>query len=400
MNITRRVKYILLNSYSIVYGKLIGRSKKCVLFGSWMGEKFADNSRYLFQYVNNNKESLGLNHVIWATRDSQLCDELTELGYECVLIGTKKSRYWHCKSGIHFICDAQFDTDEFLGDIDSSFSAGAIKIQLWHGNGIKCVPAFGKRSRGIIQIIKDLSTQGLWYVGNYYFLCKSDLDFTFFNLKFGANASSCIDSAYPRTCECLQLFSKEQDVIEYINRFDKRILYLPTFRNNYNNYVHPLNNKRILDYLENNGILWIEKPHSADKNNSTVMSDISSEHVLCLDNTFDINVIYGNIDLLITDYSSAMLDALFYRIPIVYYVPDYDYYCNNDRGFLVEYDSVCITPKVNNTEELVLMIQKTISEFEYGEEAEMIRKQFWKHDKWSYSEIWESIQNKIGEDKK
>ena len=391
MSVLKRLENLFLNVFAFVYGKMIGRTRRCVLFGAWMGKKFADNSRYLYQYLHEHKEKLGIDHVIWATRNPMVYNMLKGMNYECVLIGTTDARYWHCKCGIHFLCDAQFDTNDFPGDIDSSFSAGAKKVQLWHGNGIKCVPGGGGGQSSFIRTLRNLTTQGGWYVGNYRFLCKSDMDFHFFKEKFGASKKVCIDSAYPRTCECLRHIPGEMEIMKQISEFKKCIAYLPTFRKDYQNYIHPLSDPSIVEFLEKNNCLWIEKPHAADKHGHTIIRGLKSNHVLILDSTFDINVLLRQISLLITDYSSVMLDALFYRKPVLYYVPDYDYYIKNDRGFLIDYDSVCITQKVFDTKELLEMIKKTIVSFSYDDKMERMRKQFWKHDDWSYPEIWNSI---------
>lgn len=48
------------------------RNKRIVLVGAWMGTKFADNSRYLYQYLFANKKKLGLKKVIWITRNKDV----------------------------------------------------------------------------------------------------------------------------------------------------------------------------------------------------------------------------------------------------------------------------------------------------------------------------------------
>ncbi len=55
-----------------------------------MGEKFADNSRFLFQYLHQEKQELLLKRVIWVTRNKNLKDELSEMGYEVYLCGSLK----------------------------------------------------------------------------------------------------------------------------------------------------------------------------------------------------------------------------------------------------------------------------------------------------------------------
>jgi hypothetical protein len=71
------------------------RDKAIVLMGAWFGNRFADNSRYLFQYLSENKEKLGLKHVVWVTRSEMLQKELEEMGYEAYMMDSDESLYYH-----------------------------------------------------------------------------------------------------------------------------------------------------------------------------------------------------------------------------------------------------------------------------------------------------------------
>ena len=58
------------------------RDPSIVLFGAWFGERFADNSRNLYQYLFTNKEQYGLSHVVWVTRSADIMKEMLNMGYE------------------------------------------------------------------------------------------------------------------------------------------------------------------------------------------------------------------------------------------------------------------------------------------------------------------------------
>ena len=55
------------------------RDMQTVLFGAWFGEKFSDNPRFLFQYLSENRSALGLNRVVWVTRDEAVCETIREM---------------------------------------------------------------------------------------------------------------------------------------------------------------------------------------------------------------------------------------------------------------------------------------------------------------------------------
>jgi len=56
--IISRLKNASVNLAVCVYGLFFKRDNKIILVGAWMGEKFADNSRFLFQYLTSHKEAL------------------------------------------------------------------------------------------------------------------------------------------------------------------------------------------------------------------------------------------------------------------------------------------------------------------------------------------------------
>lgn len=392
--VLKKIAIVLANGFVFFIGLILLKSKKYIIIGSWMGSRYADNSRFLFEYLSKNKKHLKIKKIIWATRSKIICDGLKKDGFDAVLIGTLASFYYHCKSKVHIICNTATSNKKFKSDIDCYLSSGAIKIQLWHGNGIKCVPGADFENNKFLLSLKVISTPGLWHPQKMLFLCKSDLDAGFFEKKFGISESNCIHAAYPRTCGASYLNNEEKELISLIGSFKKIILFLPTFRDNYLHYVHPLSNVAIINYLEKNNYLWIEKPHAADKDGETSLR-VSSNNVLLLKDSFDINVLLPLCDLLVTDYSSAMLDAMFYRKQIVYYTPDFDYYIQSDRGFLMDFDSVTINPKIKDLSCLIDGLEAAFKKPHYDARSEGIRKMFWKHDGWTCEDIWREIKKKV-----
>ena len=392
--IIKKSSISVFNFLIFLLGLIIGKSKKYILLGSWMGERYADNTRYLFDYLSSNKKKLGLKKVVWATRSKSIYNELKDNGFDVVIIGTPSSFFFHLKSKMHIICNSRISDKRFLSDIDSYLSAGAFKIQLWHGNGIKRVPGKHPNKNKTYNFMETISTPGLWHPSKMIFLCKCDLDYTFFHEKFGITQERCVDASYPRTCKLNFLTADEKRIIKFSKAYSKTIIYLPTFRNDYSHYVHPLKDKKIIRYLEENNVLWIEKPHLADDFNNH--NHNNSNNVLFLKNTLDINVLFPLCDLLITDYSSAMLDALFFYKQIIYYVPDFDYYKENDRGFLIDFDSITVSDKVRELDELYFHIVLFLNENKCDSKYIQIRNLFWKNDKLNCSDIWNRILLKLG----
>ena len=128
-----KIKLILENITLAVQSLFWRRNRDTILFGGWFGERFADTSRFLFQFLSDNKKLYKLSHVVWVTRSHQVCEEIRSLGYEAYIIGTSESDYFHKRASIHFICNMSNVTSGYETDIDTKFSFGAKRVNLWHG---------------------------------------------------------------------------------------------------------------------------------------------------------------------------------------------------------------------------------------------------------------------------
>lgn len=334
----------LINLFTDVINIFLKRDKSIVLCGAWMGEKFADNSRFLYQYLFKNKQKYGLKRVIWVTRNVKTFVALTELGYEAYMMHSLKSIYFHFKAGIYIICNMGFYVEGYNGDTMGQFAGNAIKINAWHGIPIKAGKSTSlniKNANIKSQIIYRLRTNSLFcsiFTPGHWdkaFFLSTGRECTRRCSDFlGVNTKFFIETGYPRNCIAQDYLSRENDVIFRINSFDKVLLYAPTFRE-HESVPHPLQDTTFKQFIETNEYLWIEKPHQAMKCFTGKTEE--EKYFLYLESDFDINVILPKITLLITDYSSVCFDAIAYNKPVLFYAPDYEYYLQKERGFLCNY---------------------------------------------------------------
>lgn len=368
----KKIRYLqnfIFNMDVALVNIFIRRDSKIVLVGAWMGDKFADNSRFLYQYLHLNRDKLGLKRVIWYTRNQKVYDDLKQLGYDVIKGGTGKAVYWHLKSGIHIICNDSLDFMPIKPDIETRFSWGAKKIQLWHGVGMKSVGegsnkekkkknSKGRISNFVSELVKHSSvfSSGGWQ--NCYFLSSSRFNGEV-NIRIaGCRKENLIFSCYPRNCQCLKYMKTEGNVINCIKKYRRSILFLPTFRDANVEYDNPINNVKIRKFLDENNILWIEKSHPADKNNWN--TELQSNNILKLDSDFDINVLYPFVDIILTDYSSVSFDAIYHNIPLIMYTPDYVRFKNGNVGFLFDVSDWCGAFMVYTIDDLILTLMNCI----------------------------------------
>lgn len=406
--IIRIVLYSISNLIVRLLGLIISRDKKVVLFGAWMGQRYADNSRFLFQYLCNNKDRLGLKKIIWITRNSEINEKLNRNGFESYLVGTRESRYWHLKSGIHIICNMPAKSGDHYPDIDVRYSTGAKKIQLWHGVGIKAVGATansggGKRSSWVVnfankEIIRKIGFLGEW--GEPKILCTSELNKKINLGNSKIHPQNAFLSMYPRYGACNFLFEDEKRIIKTIRDHSISVLFLPTFRDGKSSFVFPTNNEGFNCFLAEHDILWIQKLHQADIERSKTNDN---KNILNLETSFDINTILRTVDIIVSDYSSAAFDAIFLKKPVVMYVPDIDEFMNGPNGLLIDLRELCPSLLARDIDELRNMILSIVRGIYFTEERKELlskmRSDFFSDKQFDYDTIWKDICEAISSEK-
>lgn len=167
------------------------------------------------------------------------------------------------------------------------------------------------------------------------------------------------DQTWVETC-CREFYDKYPEA-----KGKKILLWAPTFRGKAGS-PDKLDNKRIAELQQELGEEWMvlikHHPHVdaaiADKRYRSNCT-ISSERLLPV------------VDLLITDYSTTVLDYLAFDKPFIMYAPDLDEY-RMTRGLYVDYSS--ITKNITqNASDLADMIKRVYGEWENGERKDIIR---------------------------
>ena len=69
---------------SIVYliSFLIPKKRNLWVFGSWFGQKYADNSKYLFEYINNNHTDI---ETVWLSTSRKTIETIRSKGFSAVI---------------------------------------------------------------------------------------------------------------------------------------------------------------------------------------------------------------------------------------------------------------------------------------------------------------------------
>lgn len=335
MKIWKSIFNILLYFVSL----LIPKSKKYVIIGGWHGQRYADNSRGIYEYLEEHKNQIGIKRVFWYTKNKDIYNRLKSEGRD-VLYGYRlKSIYWHFRSKIHFI-------DQSTRDIIGTLSVRTIRVDLWHGLPLKKI---GNYIHGdLFQNWKQkYYTAGCW--ADRYVLATSEQMAEMFRYAMGVKSNKMLIASYPRNKK-LYLCNNEYNVDDTL-----KVFYLPTFRDN--KEINPLlkeNLNDIDDMLRKNNIVLYIKPHFVITSSWKAVGKLSNIQIL--EAKEDVYDWLNKTDLLITDYSSVFFDYLLTKRPIVFFPYDLEHYENEDRGFAMPYYENTPGDKVFSAEQLIQKI--------------------------------------------
>lgn len=407
-----KIKIITKNIIYAIKSLFYKKDDSIIVCGSWFGTKFADNPRFLFQYLSDNKEELGLSHVVWVSYDKELCNEINKMGYEAYLMDSEESIYFHKHAKYQICNNFPLTYEKFKGELVKGYSFRSKRINLWHGTG--AIKTFNMASNEYLEKVKRhpylyaiknfiyshssvyrkiFDGEGGW--GDCYFLTTSRTEKDKFNKCYPLPDSRFIVSNYPRNITNFPYLGVEKDVLKIVSSYKYTILYLPTFRDKNSSFDFSSVAASLKDTLKEKGILFIQKAHSAmanaeKKDNSVV------DNVLNLDPNFDVNIITPKISCVMTDYSSIFADALYHHKPILLYMPDYDDYMNGERGFSEDAELLLSAGKkfvdIQSLNDYLQNNIETINDDKTYNYLE-IRSRIWECDK-SMDEIWNDILTK------
>lgn len=223
------------------------------------------------------------------------------------------------------------------GSMLNKFHKKQVIVNLWHGIPYKPIGKLNN-SNGILANIT---------------IATSPLSKQIFSNAFGVTVDKVYVTGYPRN-DTLITSNLNKDIIKHRldwDKFNKIIIWLPTFRKSIKGfpredgietgnafYIKEFDLERFDNFLQENNILCIVKPHPMAPKYSTTISSknliLINEKWLCNKN-LSLYSLTGCCDLLISDVSSIIIDYLLIDKPIICISEDFEEY-KKSRGFIFE----------------------------------------------------------------
>lgn len=326
--------------------KNIDRDKYLWVFGCWGGMKYADNSKYLFEYIVKNYPQI---RAVWITINSDIYDTLKNNNKEVYLANSFLADRILKKAGVAFFTNSLNDFG------DNPMLNGAKICSLFHGVGFKKElreldnqNTFKSKLKLLKHRIYDLSYTSLIFTTSDFLKKK------FHRQQYNAPLERIILTGQPRNDVFFERGNK--------NRDEKLILYLPTFRED---KIGKRELERIINEMVDSetlntslgeaGYRLIIKPHYLTKVHKN--NNLSNIRLYDDSDIPDIQRLLMNIDILITDYSSVIGDFVLLNRPIIFFSYDLDKY-KKLKPMDSEYDEVLNETYVTTLDELLSLLNK------------------------------------------
>lgn len=334
------------------------RNNNIWLFGSTFGKRFADNPRYFYLYISQKRKDI---RPIWITHDKSIAKMLTEKRYEAY--------YYHSLKGIWFCFRAKvYIFDNYSKDINFWTSAGALKINLWHGVGNKRINYDNshdevRHPKNIWDKIKYFPRRLSDEKPSHYILTTSPTMSKIFSRAFKVSPSHIIEAGYPRNDALFKEWkvnilytAKEKVLINKLKSFKKnqhKILgYIPTFRGSEKKFLQIMDLTIFNNFLKENKMVLVCKLHPKSLFKEQ-FEKINFSNISIVDASIDINSFLSEIDILIADYSSVYSDFMLLDRPVVAFWYDYDEYISNTRKPYFNFEEYMPEVKAENMEQLM-----------------------------------------------
>lgn len=337
--------------------KLLPRKGHIWVFGSWNGQRYSDNSKYLFDYVNTNHPKV---RAIWLTKSQVVHEKLVNQGFECHKNWSTKGILLSLKAKYIFVSSGK-------KDINYLFINGAKLVHLWHGNPLKKIGLDDKYSsvNGFYysKIVKHVFPMSFEF--NYdYMVSNSEIFTPLMQSSYDLARNQILETGCPRNDV---FFSQRKDGfninLEKLYPGVKIIYYLPTFRSG----DTPMNiftqsdfdQKRVEEFLESENMILVSKGHFVEMDIETFDQKEKSRIIHLSDANIesDINNMLKDADALITDYSSVFFDFLLTQRPIIFAAFDLEEYMEKSRELYFDYEEAVAGPIARDWNEILYQLK-------------------------------------------
>lgn len=362
--------------------RLMPRRRKQWVFGAWFGERYADNSRFLFEHVRRQRADV---QAIWIARSDTVVSQVRAAGGEAARADSFAGYWACCRAGLAVVSSGP-------SDVNGVAIAGAKRLQLWHGTPLKKIKFDDDlqehQPRGMLARLPGRLRRGLFPFRDERYdalIAPSDELRQRMASAFRMPADAVHVTGWPRLDAVLAPTPAPVRPIETARaRYTVRrvVTYAPTFRmaTADRSPLEGLDGGQLQAVLERHEAIFLVKLHFVQRALG-MPPEIArgAPRAILLDDAElpDINLLLPHTDLLLTDYSSVYCDFLPLDRPIIFTPFDLERYVVSERGLYEPYEQATPGPKCRSWSETVEAIDRVLSgQDDWASERARVRQRY------------------------
>ena len=355
-------------------------NEKVVLFESFMGRKYVDSPKAMYEYMLKSKEYKDFEFV-WFFKNPDDYKHIAKNKRTKVVKYGSKAYYKYYATSKYWVTNSRVP-DTIIK------KKNQVYIQCWHGTPLKKL-GFDIEVKGgnAMNSLKDIRYKYQVDSKKYSYMVSpsafcSEKFISAFNLKAVGKEDIVIEKGYPRNDFLVNYTKKDIDRVKKALKLpkDKKIiLYAPTWRDNQHTsgvgytYKTEVDFDYLREQLGDEYIILFRAHYFV-----AISFDFEKYKgfVYNVSEYDDINELYILGDILITDYSSVFFDYSILKRPIIFYMYDLEEYKHTLRDFYIDLDELP-GPIIEKEKELIKAI-KGMNKFKYDKKYKAF------NDKYTY----------------
>lgn len=353
---------------------LVPKQKNLWVFTSFKQRGYLDNSKYYFEYVEENHKEID---AVWLTKDKSVYKKLSKEGKH-VYISTSLKGIWKMMRASIAVTD-HFRMTDYPSALGYNYFTKV--VQLWHGVGLKSM-GNGNEVKNTdvpgVQYSNDLlakSTDGLMtrvvkkmkylrhafyremFEEYFLFVCPGQERIDMIGKIWNIPEKNYFMAGHPRNLPMYQTEVSEENLI----------LYAPTYRMDYSLELENIQKclesleliQKTMELIKGKFVIRLH-PHTWRNYQLRIKKEISIFDRIELDTEKDIYPSLGKYSVVISDYSSIAFDFAMLNRPVIYLCQDYNKFIEEDAGFNLDYFKSTPGPKTYSWDETMKEVEQYI----------------------------------------
>lgn len=350
----------------------IPKNRKLILFSAWFGEKYADSSKFEFEYLLENSDY----DVYWVATKKSLYDELKYRNIP-VLYSKSVKGWWMQSRAIMLVSSVQ------QSDFNPFLYRNCIFLDLDHGFALKevgfAIPSADKRWISYQKLLR----KGI----KFWMSAPTEWSMEKIRLCYDIPAENIVRCNKPRTDVIFDknLWSGLNNNIAQIKKGRKAIVWMPTHRSCGDVKIEM---SKLVDFdklqkiCEQNNCVFIIKKHFYHKQETEPLDKYANIFDVTNDDV-DSSVILAQADALVSDYSASYIEYLALDRPIILYAYDKEEFLAKERGLFIQLEDNTAGEVVEKQDDFLNSIKRICNDWydtSYAEGRKFARSLYFNDD--------------------